>query len=159
MLVRVDISAGTNGVLSVALSHQSAGFAPYRIDNCTAATLHLRQVRFFQQLQQLLTVPTTRVLAETCLSGHFDLLLRMFCTCLSGDYDMMLPAPPQTMSHDSLCIPQAKCSHASDVLRPYSALDYAWDEPGLPHTLLLELPGSRSLGAFDLDKVTMLYAF
>jgi hypothetical protein len=48
---------------------------------------------------------------------------------------------------------QAKCSHASDVLRPYSALDYAWDEPGLPHTLLVELPGSRSLGAFDLDKV------
>ena len=48
---------------------------------------------------------------------------------------------------------QARCSHASDVLRPYSALDYAWDEPGLPHTLLLELPGSRSLGAFDLDKV------
>lgn len=45
MLVRVDISAGTNGVLSVALSHQAAGFAPYRIDNCTAATLHLRQVR------------------------------------------------------------------------------------------------------------------
>ena len=45
MLVRVDISAGTNGVLSVALSHQAAGFAPYRIDNCTAATLHLRQAR------------------------------------------------------------------------------------------------------------------
>lgn len=44
MLVRVDISADTNGVLSVALSHQAAGFAPYRIDNCTAATLHLRQV-------------------------------------------------------------------------------------------------------------------
>jgi len=49
---------------------------------------------------------------------------------------------------------QAQCSHASDVLRPYSALDYAWDEPGLPHTLLLELPGSRSLGAFDLDKAS-----
>jgi len=47
MLVRVDISAGTNGVLSVALSHQAAGFAPYRIDNCTAATLHLRQARHF----------------------------------------------------------------------------------------------------------------
>lgn len=45
MLVRVDISASTDGVLSVALSHQPAGFAPYRIDNCTATTLHLRQVR------------------------------------------------------------------------------------------------------------------
>lgn len=48
---------------------------------------------------------------------------------------------------------QAGCQHASDVLRPYSALDYAWDEPGLPHTLLLELPGSCSLGQFQLDKV------
>ena len=44
MLVRVDISASTDGVLSVALSHQPTGFAPYRIDNCTAVTLHLRQV-------------------------------------------------------------------------------------------------------------------
>ena len=51
MLVRVDISADTNGVLSVALSHQAAGFAPYRIDNCTAATLHLRQVRAASKLR------------------------------------------------------------------------------------------------------------
>lgn len=52
MLVRVDISAGTNGVLSVALSHQAAGFAPYRIDNCTAAMLHLRQVMARAHLEQ-----------------------------------------------------------------------------------------------------------
>jgi hypothetical protein len=38
------------------------------------------------------------------------------------------------------------------VLRPYSALAYAWDEPALPHRLLLALPGNRLLGAFDLDK-------
>jgi hypothetical protein len=62
-----------------------------------------------------------------------------------------MAAHPITTCYTGL---QAKCSHASDVLRPYSALDYAWDEPGLPHTLLVELPGSRSLGAFDLDKVT-----
>lgn len=48
---------------------------------------------------------------------------------------------------------QAGCEHASDVLRPYSALDYAWDEPGLPHVLLVDLPGSHSLGRFNLDKV------
>lgn len=63
------------------------------------------------------------------------------------------PTMLSTVCEFNECVLQAKCSHASDVLRPYSALDYAWDEPGLPHTLLLELPGSRSLGAFDLDKV------
>ena len=39
------------------------------------------------------------------------------------------------------------------MLRPHSALHYAWDEPSLPHELLLELPGRRRLGCFALDKV------
>ncbi len=39
------------------------------------------------------------------------------------------------------------------MLRPYCALNYAWDEPALPHKLVLELPGSRFLGIFQLDKV------
>ena len=38
------------------------------------------------------------------------------------------------------------------MLRPYSALGYAWDEPALPHRLLLALPGNRRLGVFKLDK-------
>ena len=44
------------------------------------------------------------------------------------------------------------------MLRPHSALHYAWDEPSLPHELLLELPGSRRLGCFALDKVPFLSA-
>lgn len=39
------------------------------------------------------------------------------------------------------------------MLRPYCSLNYAWDEPALPHKLVLELPGSRRLGIFSLDKV------
>ena len=39
------------------------------------------------------------------------------------------------------------------MLRPYCSLTYAWDEPALPHRLVLELPGSRMLGKFLLDKV------
>ena len=39
------------------------------------------------------------------------------------------------------------------MLRPYSSLDYAWDEPSQPHRLVLALPGNRKLGAYDLDKV------
>lgn len=51
---------------------------------------------------------------------------------------------------------QQGCEEAEDVLRPYSCLAYAWDEPALPHRLLLALPGNRLLGAFDLDKAIPL---
>lgn len=40
------------------------------------------------------------------------------------------------------------------MLRPYCSLNYAWDEPALPHRLVLELPGSRTLGKFLLDKAS-----
>ena len=39
-----------------------------------------------------------------------------------------------------------------DTLKPHSALHYAWDEPSLPHLLLLELPSRRLVGTFSLDK-------
>ncbi len=48
---------------------------------------------------------------------------------------------------------QIGCAEQEDVLRPYSHLNYAWDEPSLPHKLVLSLPGNRVLGTFDLDKV------
>lgn len=48
---------------------------------------------------------------------------------------------------------QKGCTEQDDLLRPYSSLDYAWDEPALPHKLLLELPGNRRLGEYDLDNV------
>lgn len=48
---------------------------------------------------------------------------------------------------------QQNCEEQQDVLRPYSSLAYAWDEPSQPHRLVLALPGNRKLGAFDLDKV------
>ncbi|PSC70464.1 Methionine gamma-lyase isoform A [Micractinium conductrix] len=91
MLVRVDVAtSAASGVLQVTLSHHPAGFAPYRIDNCSLETLHARQYRVREQ---------------------------------------------------------------QDVLRPYCSLHYAWDEPAQPHRLVLELPGARTLGTFDLDKV------
>lgn len=42
LLVRADISTGANGVVVACLTHQDAGFAPYRLDNCTVQTLHIR---------------------------------------------------------------------------------------------------------------------
>ncbi len=50
MLVRVDVSGGAGGVLLVSLSHQAAGFAPYRLDNCSCETLHLRYAQVPEQL-------------------------------------------------------------------------------------------------------------
>lgn len=41
------------------------------------------------------------------------------------------------------------------MLRPYCSLNYAWDEPAQPHRLVLELPGSRALGTFNLDQASM----
>eukprot|EP00884_Botryococcus_braunii_P001070 jgi/Botrbrau1/10964/Bobra.0383s0018.1 len=90
LLLQVDIKTSSDGVLLICVSHQAVGFSPYRIDNCTSETLHLRQ---------------------------------------------------------------EGCSELEDVLRPYSSLNYAWDEPSLAHRLILLLPGNRTLGTFSLDKV------
>ena len=48
---------------------------------------------------------------------------------------------------------QDGCDEQQDILRPYSTINYAWDEPSLPHKLVLSLPGNRKLGVFELDKV------
>ena len=52
---------------------------------------------------------------------------------------------------------QKGCIEQDDLLRPYSSLDYAWDEPTLPHKLVLEQPGNRRLGEYDLDNVGSQY--
>ncbi|KAK9798969.1 hypothetical protein WJX73_003190 [Symbiochloris irregularis] len=90
LMLKVDVSTTKSGPMLVTISHQAAGFTPYRLDNCTSETLH---------------------------------------------------------------ISQHQCSEQEDVLRPYTSLDYAWDEPALPHRLNLALPGNRKLGSFWLDKV------
>ena len=93
MLVRVDVATSHSGSCHITLSHNPAGFAPYRVENCSLETLHARQKSVREQ---------------------------------------------------------------QDVLRPYCSLNYAWDEPTQPHHLVLELPGQRHLGTFDLDKVRSL---
>ena len=92
LLVRVDVSAHEGGVLAVTVSDQAAGFAPYRLDNCSGETLH---------------------------------------------------------------VAQTGCAEREDVLRAYSCLDWAWDEPALPHCCVLSLPGARRLGTFNLDHVCL----
>ena len=48
---------------------------------------------------------------------------------------------------------QQAYNEQEDILRPYSSLSYAWDEPSLPHRLVISQPGNRKLGVFNLDKV------
>jgi hypothetical protein len=41
-LLQIDVSTSSSGALLITLSDQGAGFAPYRLDNNTSLTLHLR---------------------------------------------------------------------------------------------------------------------
>ncbi len=50
---------------------------------------------------------------------------------------------------------QQAYNEQEDILRPYSSLSYAWDEPSLPHRLVISQPGNRKLGVFNLDKVIL----
>lgn len=69
LLLQLDVAASSSGIVAT-LSGRQGGFAPYRIDNCSAEVLHVQQ---------------------------------------------------------------AGCPEQEDVLRPYSSLPYAWDEPSMPH--------------------------
>ena len=59
----------------------------------------------------------------------------------------------QPESQPCICCSQQAYNKLEDVLRPYSSLSYAWDEPSLPHKLVISQPGNRKLGVFNLDKV------
>jgi hypothetical protein len=49
MLVRVGVATTDAGVVRVTLSHNPAGFAPYRVENCSLETLHARQAAVREQ--------------------------------------------------------------------------------------------------------------
>ena len=78
LLLQLDV-ASSSGIVAT-LSGRQGGFAPYRIDNCSAETLHVQQ---------------------------------------------------------------AGCPEQEDVLKAYSSLPYAWDEPSLPHKVRLHTPTSQ----------------
>ena len=59
----------------------------------------------------------------------------------------------ENCSLETLHCRQENVQDQQDVLRPYCSLLYAWDEPTLPHILLLSLQGLQKLGKFHLDKV------
>lgn len=56
-----------------------------------------------------------------------------------------------------LHVAQSGCIEAEDVIRPFSCLPYAWDEPSLgkpgSQRLAISLVGLRRVGEFDLERV------
>lgn len=61
-----------------------------------------------------------------------------------------LTLPPAEPLHPT---PQAGCREQVDIIRPYSCLPYAWEEPALKQRLIVSLPGERRLGEFALEVV------
>jgi len=59
----------------------------------------------------------------------------------------------ENCSLEMMSIRQKGVMEQQDVLRPYCCLNYTWDEPSLPHAVVLECPIGKSLGVFDLEKV------
>ena len=128
MLLRLDVSAQSGGTLLATLSQQE-GFFPYRLDNFSSETLHVRCAR----------LPARQAWRGS--SRHHNK-----AQAGSGPESGPLMLGPCACS-------QQGCGEQEDILRPYSCLDYAWDEPSLPHQLVVSLPGNVQLGSYALDKV------
>ena len=159
-MLKVDVSTTKSGPMLVTISHQAVGFAPYRLDNCTSETLHIRW-------GELHPVESHSIPEDSCWGIHRSQthvwgcgsMLGSACQCRHSDGDVA-HCPPvsgnaMSLNQDVPCS-QHQCSEQEDVLRPYTSLDYAWDEPALPHRLNLALPGNRKLGSFWLDKVSTI---
>eukprot|EP00803_Ostreobium_quekettii_P009393 evm.model.scf_204.12 EVM.evm.TU.scf_204.12 scf_204:78769-93194(-) len=54
---------------------------------------------------------------------------------------------------EKLHIRQESWRDQEDILRPYSSVPFAWDEPAAPHRVVLELAGRQYVGTFNLDEV------
>jgi len=77
---------------------------------------------------------------------------------LSHNPSGFAPYRVENCSLETLNARQRGVHEQQDVLRPYCSLNYAWDEPALPHALVLELPGARHIGTFQLDEVRAVHS-
>ncbi|XP_043712275.1 uncharacterized protein LOC122661037 [Telopea speciosissima] len=72
---------------------------------------------------------------------------------LSDDDTSFMPYRIDNFSKEKLRIYQQKCETFDTTVHSYTSFPYAWDEPCFPHRLVIEVPGERVLGSFDLDQV------
>lgn len=72
---------------------------------------------------------------------------------LSQPVSGFAPYRVDNCSGEVLHVQQERCVEQEDVLRAYTSLPFAWDEPSLPHRVLLLLPGHRLLGKFSFEQL------
>ncbi|KAK4756247.1 hypothetical protein SAY87_006374 [Trapa incisa] len=70
---------------------------------------------------------------------------------LSDDDSGYMPYRIENFSKERLRVYQLRCENFETIVNSYQCCPYAWDEPCLPHRLVLEVPGERILGSFALD--------
>ncbi|KAI0504558.1 hypothetical protein KFK09_015510 [Dendrobium nobile] len=72
---------------------------------------------------------------------------------LSDDKTGFIPYRIDNFSMERLRIYQHKCESVETVVHPYTSCEYAWDEPCYPHRIIVEVPGERIVGTYNLDDV------
>lgn len=72
---------------------------------------------------------------------------------LSHQIDGFAPYRLDNCTNEKIHVRQEGCHEQEDVLRPYSSIPYAWDEPSGTHKVVLELSGHRLVGTLKLDQV------
>ncbi|KAK8954444.1 hypothetical protein KSP39_PZI002557 [Platanthera zijinensis] len=72
---------------------------------------------------------------------------------LSDDKNGFIPCRIDNFSMERLRIYQHKCESVETVVLPYTSAKYAWDEPCYPHRIVVEVPGERIVGTYNLDNV------
>ncbi|KAJ1693233.1 hypothetical protein LUZ63_009931 [Rhynchospora breviuscula] len=70
---------------------------------------------------------------------------------LSDDRTGFMPYRIENFSMEKLRVHQHRCESIETTVHPYTSCQYAWDEPFYPHRLIVEVPGERVLGAYNLD--------
>lgn len=72
---------------------------------------------------------------------------------LSDDDTGYMPYRIDNFSMERLRIYQQRCEMFDTVIHSYASYPYTWDEPCYPRRLILEVPGERVLGSYDLDDI------
>ncbi|BAT73681.1 hypothetical protein VIGAN_01119500 [Vigna angularis var. angularis] len=72
---------------------------------------------------------------------------------LSDDDTGYMPYRIDNFSKERLRIYQQRCEMFDTVIHSYTSYLYTWDEPCYPRRLIVEVPGERVLGSYDLDEV------
>ncbi|RDY14648.1 putative vacuolar protein sorting-associated protein 13A, partial [Mucuna pruriens] len=72
---------------------------------------------------------------------------------LSDDDTGYMPYRIDNFSKERLRIYQQRCEMFDTVIHSYASHPYTWDEPCYPRRLIVEVPGERVLGSYDLDDV------